>query len=328
MAEPVRLDFGAGGPQDTVMADAATNKESMGRQVLKQVQNIDLNLGRALKAFAPGAKVERELELAKEDFSKIKFTYQELSAKNDFIRSVVEGIDAALKDEDVQMAEEKLAEGKVALKKTKERCKSLKEEVEKDLANVCHKYQQLQKETDEFGVFVESGNYSDEATAEARVQELEAQILKQQEILKRQEESIRDLSQKKQELSIAVRGLDTEVAELNEKAHPSVEDVQDRRAAAWFENANAVLSSLVGVTNVNVGNTQARLCRQRATPSRSVRSLGDFHLLLAHCSVGCSRPQGLSFLSTRDGFWPNVLEALLLLLLVVFDLPLTLKRRD
>lgn len=261
MSEPTRLDFGAGAaPQNSAMAIVG-DKASMGRQVLKQVQNVDLNLTRALKAFAPGGKVERDLGLAKEDFSKVKFTYQELSAKNDFIRSVVEGIDGALKDEDAQQAEEKLAEGKVSLKKTKERCKALKDEVEAQLASACHKYQQLQQEAEDFGAFVQAGSYSDDATAATRLEELEAKIQQQHEVLKQQEESIRDLSQQKQELSIAVRGLDAEVSELSEKTHPSAEDVEDRRAAAWFDNANSVLSSLVGVTNVDVSNTA--VCTQR-----------------------------------------------------------------
>jgi chromosome segregation ATPase len=228
-ADPVRLNFGEreDGPHRSASSSAEMDggsKEALGRQVLKQIQNADLSLPRAWKAFVPGGNVERDLAQAKEEFSKVKFTYQELSAKNDFIRNVVEG--DAQEERDAQAAEERLAEGKVALKKTKERCKALRDEVEIQLAEACHKYELLQAETESFRAFVESGSYSDEGQVTARLAGLEAQIQQQQHVIRTQEEAIRDLSQQRQELSMAVRGLDTEVSEMSENAHPSAEDMQ------------------------------------------------------------------------------------------------------
>jgi chromosome segregation ATPase len=222
----VRLDLGIGGENKfaAISKDVeGGSKKAMGRQVLKEIQDADLNLTRAWKAFAPGGNVERDLVVAKDVFSKIKFTYQELSAKNDFIRSVVEGDASGDRDD---AAEERLAEGKVALKKTKERCKALKEEVEMHLADACHKYELLQAESETFRAFVESGNYSDEEQVAAKMAELEAEIQHQQDVIRKQEEAIRDLSQQRQDLSMAIRGLDKEVAELAEMANPTGEDLQ------------------------------------------------------------------------------------------------------
>lgn len=268
---PTVLDFGAEPFQDGNGFKATVRKEAMGRQVLGQVTNLDLNLSRAGKTFAPGAQVERDQAQAAEDFSQVKFTYLELSAKHDFIRILtMDGLDKV--DPKVEAEQEQmLQDGKDGLKSLKERSKKLKIEVEDQLRDACRKYEQLQAEAEQFRALIQSGNYAEQEVAATRLAELDTATLQQQEVIKKQEESIRILSDERKELSMAVRGLDAEVIELSERAHPSIEDIQvrcRRHVLPWKNEFRDADWDSRRITGPRLGSIMQTLCFPRSVEYR------------------------------------------------------------
>ena len=232
----------------------ATTTADGARGVLKEVQNAladggeELTVTRALGGWKAGGRIERDFAAAKEAFSKTKFVYLEMSTKHEFVTEIVNG--GGCEDQKVDDAQQELAERKSNLKKVKSRCKTVKEEMESVLAQTLRKREELQAEVARLGELLEE--QADTAAAQADVDEMEGRIAQKNEALKAQEEALRELNNEKQELEVAVRGLEQETTTLAETAAPRPDDVRNRRMGAWLESANAVLSKLAGVAGVEV----------------------------------------------------------------------------
>ena len=232
----------------------ATTTADGARGVLKEVQNAladggeELTVTRALGGWKAGGRIERDFAAAKEAFSKTKFVYLEMSTKHEFVTEIVNG--GGCEDQKVDDAQQELAERKGNLKKVKSRCKTVKEEMESVLAQTLRKREELQAEVARLGELLEE--QADTAAAQADVDEMEGRIAQKNEALKAQEEALRELNNEKQELEVAVRGLEQETTTLAETAAPRPDDVRNRRMGAWLESANAVLSKLAGVAGVEV----------------------------------------------------------------------------
>lgn len=224
------------------------------RRVLKEVQNAladdkstSLTVSRALGGWKPGGRIERDFMATKEEFSKTKFVYLEMSTKHEFVSEIVNG--GACEDQKVGDAQQELAERKSNLKKVKSHGKAIKEEIENMLSQTLRKRDELQVEVTRLTELVaEQGT----AATQADVAEMEGRIVQMQEVLKAQEEAVRSLNTEKQELEVAVRGLEQESAVLAESAEPRPEDLRNRRMGAWLESANAMISKLAGLSAVEV----------------------------------------------------------------------------
>ena len=223
------------------------------RQALREVQNAlgeegkDLTIARALGGWKAGGRIERDFAATKEEFSKTKFVYLEMSTKHEFVSEIVNG--GGCEEQKVDDAQQELAERKSNLKKVKNRCKAVKEEMESVLARTLLKREELQTEIARLAQLLEE---DDTAAAQADIAEMEARIAQKNEVLKTQEEALRDLSTEKQELEVAVRGLEQEAATLSASSTPNPDDVRNRRMGAWLDSANAVISKLAGVAGVDV----------------------------------------------------------------------------
>jgi myosin heavy subunit len=224
------------------------------RAVLKEVQNAladerkELTVSRALGGWKAGGRVERDFAAAKEEFSKTKFVYLEMSTKHEFVSEIVSG--GSCEDKKVDAAQQELVERKSNLKKVKNHCKAVKEEMETALAQTLLKREELQAEVSRLSALLEGQN--DAAATQADIDEMEGRIAQKNEVLKEQEDALRDLNNEKQELEVAVRGLEQESAALAETAVMRPDDVRNRRMGAWLESANAVISKFAGVESVEV----------------------------------------------------------------------------
>jgi len=206
------------------------------RQALKQVQyTLDddrktLTVSRALDGWKAGGKVERDFAATKEGFSKTKFVYLEMSTKHEFVSEIVNG--GVCEEQKVEDAQHELAECKSNLKKVKSHCKAVKEEIESALAKTLLKREELQTEVTRLSELIDE--QGDSATVQADIGEMEGRISQKNEVLKAQEEALLDLNNEKQELEVAVRGLEQEEATLAETAVPRPDDVRNRRMGAWY----------------------------------------------------------------------------------------------
>ena len=99
-------------------------------------------------------------------------------------------------------------------------------------------------------------------------------------VLKTQEEALRDLNNEKQELEVAVRGLEQEQAMLAEIAVPRPDDVRNRRMGAWLESANATMSALAGIAAVEVREDEVDVKLDVTAYMRSERKAYTLTLVL------------------------------------------------
>lgn len=163
-----------GGRRAAVMAAMAVDCVEGARQVLKEVQNAladdkkDLTVSRALGGWKGGGKVDRDFAATKEEFSKTKFVYLEMSTKHEFVSEIVNG--GGCEDQKVDDAQNEVAERKSNLKKVKSHCKAVKDEIESVLAKTLLKREELQTESVRLAEMLEEG---DSAATQADVQEME-----------------------------------------------------------------------------------------------------------------------------------------------------------
>ena len=234
-------------------------------EVLKRVDNLDLNVVRAQKSGKGGISSGRDLEQAKDEFSRVKFTYLELLTKNEFIQSVIEASGAI---PDSTESEENLAQAKATLKKAKGRCQALKSELEAMLVEICRKQELLTSDASIFASELSSEDTETIIVPSCSVEEFEAMISAKQEKLQEQELSIRELNRKKTELEHVIKGLEANIGLLVPPDHQSI---QIRRMANWYEKANSVIGGLCGVERVDVNESAVR---------PSVRKGKDFAMCL------------------------------------------------
>jgi hypothetical protein len=224
------------------------------RQVLKEVQNTladdneQLTITRAQAGWKAGGRIERDFAATKEEFSKTKFVYLEMSTKHEFVGEIVNG--GSCDDQKVDDAQQELAERKTNLKKVKRHCEAVKEQMETVLTQTLLKREELKTEVARLAELLEEEG--DSAAAQSDMAEIERQICEKNEVLKSQEEALRDLNNEKQELEVAVRGLEQEAATLSEATVTDPNDVRNRRMGAWLGSANAVLSRFAGFSGVEV----------------------------------------------------------------------------
>ena len=157
------------------MAAMAVDGVEGARQVLKEVQNAladasgDLTVSRALSGWKGGGKVDRDFAATKEEFSKTKFVYLEMSTKHEFVSEIVNG--GGCEDQKVDDAQNEVAERKSNLKKVKSHCKAVKEEIESVLAQTLLKREELQTEAARLAALLEE--QGDSAATQADIEEME-----------------------------------------------------------------------------------------------------------------------------------------------------------
>ena len=190
------------------------------------------------------------MALAKDEFSKTKFTYLELLSKQQFILSIVDSSGAIPNSSEL---EDNLAQSKAVLKKSKGRCKTLKTELETLLAEVCRKENDLQTEA---ALFASSDSLTDAPESlenYSTIENLKLRIEQKQASLEQQEASISELNKQKTELELAVKGLESN---LLSKTPFDRSRLISRRMLNWYTKANAVLRELCRVGSVDVKESE------------------------------------------------------------------------
>jgi DNA repair exonuclease SbcCD ATPase subunit len=230
------------------------------QNTLKAAQALDLNVEHAMEEWDAAGQVQRDLAAAKDQFSQAKFVYLEQATKGEFVREIVEGGEDDKRD--LESAEERVAECKQAVKKAKGRCDAVKEEIGVMISQTLEKKAELSAEVEALNKLVEErmAQGDDGAhDAAADLARLEAEIANKQQALQEQEKKMRELGQQRQELEVAVRGLEADVATAQAEAAPNYRETRDRRMAAWYRAANATLSSLANVAAVRLGEFDAEV---------------------------------------------------------------------
>ena len=224
------------------------------RNVLENVNNLDLNIRRAKRLWKAEDTTERDFAHAKDEFSKTKFTYLELSSKNQFILSIVENSGTVSAASEL---EESLAQSKAVLKKSKGRCKALKTELENLLVEVCRKDCDLQAEARSFAsddFSVDSAPSSSET--DSILQDLKQKIEEKQALLDEQESKICELNKQKSEVELTVKGLESK---LSSNAPLDHSRLIARRMLSWYQKANEVIQGICGVEEVGVKESEVNI---------------------------------------------------------------------
>jgi hypothetical protein len=219
--------------------------------ILANVNNLDLNIRRAKRLWKADDLPERDIAQAKDDFSKTKFTYLELLTKNEFILNIAENQSTVPDSSDL---EERLAQFKATLKKSKGRCKTLKAELETMIQDVCRKENELQADAAQFSnESVLQDSSRDCVTKSTLIQDLQKDIEAKKAKLDEQEQSIFELNKQKTELELSVKGLDSKLAS---NIQPDHSRLIAQRMAIWFQKANSVLQEICGVESIQVGESE------------------------------------------------------------------------